>query len=182
MEARLRWPDHVVIPIARALGLTRAYRHTRRVWNPEWVSLLGTKPDEVLAGELGLPRTTVVSYRNKLGVKPFGQTSRREDRIAARAALLASLSDIDLMQPIAALVYQHRVSSAQIKCEREKRGITRYRHSYHGTGVSELRRICVVAMRHAYPGLALEQIGAVLGITRERVRQIEESVMVEAAK
>lgn len=183
-EARMRFPDIVVMPIARMLGLTRQYRPSD-IWKPEWSALLGTKPDPILAAELGVATVTVGVQRRKLGIPTFSRSEYAAQKAARQEARLRSLSDVDLMRNIGAIVADLRVTSAMVKAERERRGLSpnaRYHRRYDPSQrLSNLRRVCVRAMRAADSTITLEHMGAVLGITRERVRQYLDDDRVVAA-
>lgn len=168
-EALRRWPIHAVDPIARVLGLTGAYNN-RRAWKAEWTPLLGTKPDCVLAGELGLPVSTVCVTRRRLGIPQCDVAKYRE----VKRKRLASISDSDLAGPLDTLAPMYGVSIVELMGERKRRTVRpRKRTGQRDLLISDMRAFAVNALRAAFPEASLQQIGEAVGVTRERVRQID---------
>lgn len=172
--ARAHWPKDAVDPIARVMGLTQPYRG-KNEWNPDWTPLLGTKPDSVLAGELGIPSTTVSKQRQKLGIPTCDAQAWRDQR----RALLASIPDDELagsLDAILARMPDSGVTVFHLMAERRRRSVAaRSNRGGKRAGVvddGDLRRVAVLAMRAAFPDVTLERMASVLGCTRERVRQI----------
>lgn len=165
------WPKLVVDPIARILGLAPIYRNTSSPWNVEWTCLLGTKPDMVLAGELGIPQSTVRRQRWMLGIRTFDNLLRQ----AAIRKVLAAISDVELAEPIDTLVAKYELPIGDLYRERKRRSIggrsRRGRRQRHADPAA-MRRVAIIALKKAFPRVPLAQISEVVGCTRERVRQI----------
>lgn len=163
-----RWPKFVVDPVARVLGLIDRYRPSN-TWDAQFVPLLGTKPDSVLAGELGLPVVTVRVQRTRLGIPPANVMAFR----AARRATLQALSDDELAGSAHALRTRYGLQSYEIQAERDRRLVKpRRSRQKNANSYAEMRRVAVLALREAFPDATLEEFGDLLGCTRERVRQI----------
>jgi hypothetical protein len=169
--ARSRWPSWAVNPIARLLGLTREYSHG--IWDASWTPLLGTKPDSVLAAELGVSKSLVILNRNRLGVPSWERQFRHASVTSATRARLAAIPDSELSTPFGSLRAKYGVAMHELTAERKRRGVVaadpRGRKAWPQ---AELRRVAVLAIKAAYPDITLEQIGEAVGLTHERVRQL----------
>lgn len=172
-SARARWPRGTVDPIARVMGLTKPYHTSTRqdIWNPAWTSLLGTKPDSTIAGELGLPVVSIRVARRKLGIPTF---QRRLD-VASRNSALEAIGDAELIDStLDEIATKYGVNVLDVRALRRRRKVL----VRDGRGrrvrvdAADLRRCAVLAIKEAYPSATLEEIGQVVRCTRERVRQI----------
>lgn len=174
--ARARWPRNAVDPIARVLGLTKPYNNRRHDLSPEQVAQLGTKPDQVLAGEWGASNATVGSLRKKLGIPPVARTWRQHARLAA----LAALTDAELSTPICELAARVRIAPSYLRAERRRRGLrVTHQGASRRADVTQHRLVAIQALRHAFPAITLQEIGTALGVTRECIRLLESVAAIE---
>jgi len=185
--ARARWTTTVaraaLAPIARALGILPPYWGSRgdpHRWKPEWNALLGTKPDEVLAGELLVAMATINAHRKLLGIP--SATSSRVARAQRRVEQMALITDAELAKPLDALWTQTGIPIYQLAAERRRRGLLAAKRNgqprkpsmtERQEGLLLRRQVVILALRETFPGITLEELGEVMGVTRERVRQIE---------
>jgi hypothetical protein len=169
---RARYPRDVVNPIARLLGLIEPYRHND-TWQPEWNALLGNAPDADIAAMLGVSAATVHVHRRVLGIKPSGAKKFRklQKEKDLRAVPDQELRELTLVQ----LRAKYKFSHHQLSQERVRRGIVPPRRQgigRRGDIQVEMRQVAAVAIYKAFPLCKLQDIGDVLNISRERVRQI----------
>lgn len=185
--ARARWTTTVareaLKPIARALGVLPPYYAAKThpgLWKPEWNALLGTKPDPELAGELLVPVMTIIAHRHLLGIPPA--TSSRVARAQRRVEQMALITDAELAKPLDALWIQTRIPIYQLAAERRRRGLLAAKRNgqprkpsmtERREGLLLRRQVVILALRETFPGITLEELGETMGVTRERVRQIE---------
>ncbi len=176
--ARARWPRDAVDPIARALHLTKPYRPAYKGLSLEQIAALGAKPDAVLAGNWDLPVATVHVARRLLGIPPAG----KEHRKRLLRARLDELTDADLCQPLNALIQRTGLRLHVLMAERKRRNIRgcSTRGAHVRLDVNARRLLAIKALRVACPGITLEEIGEVFKLTRERIRQIEQSEEIES--
>lgn len=158
--ARAKWPRDVVDPIARLLGMTRRYRPSD-VWRPEWTPLLGTKPDQTLAAELGVASSTVHVQRRMLGLPAFRSERKQLD-----------VPDTELSLPLEYLTRKYRVSNQRLMRERKRRGIESDPRGRRTVEQSELRRVAIRAMRTAFPHVTQKAMAGALGISFQAVQQL----------
>lgn len=179
--ALAKWPKDVVDPIARMLGVMKPYRvNGYQAVTPERVHQLGTKPDHRLAAEWGLPTGTVAKARHLLGITALG---RRPD-VELRREQLAAVADDDFARlDLSQLYLKTKIPIASLSAERRRRGIVktrgRGRRRSGGDITNEMRMVAIGAIRMAFPYITLEELGGVLGVTREYVRILGERMTVE---
>lgn len=165
--ALAKWPSVVVRPIARVLGLVSPYRRNLDAWKPEWTPLLGTKPDTLLAAELGVCIGTVRAARLKLGIGVrFGVGW---DARMRREQIFSTITDAELSESVDLLAAKYGIGRQQFREERARRGV----RPKIGSRMSpySLRRVAAQAIRAAYPHVSDTEIAEVLACSRERVRQ-----------
>lgn len=175
--ARARWPRDAVDPIARVLGLTKPYKNRHCGIAPDQIQQLGTKPDGVLAGEWGLPVSTVHRARVLLCI-PCVERGYKMKAIRQR---LAAIGDEELARPAHELGAELHVYPEHIAAERRRRNLrVKHRGASKIPPASERRRVAIRALRTEFPAITLEELGEVFGVTRERIRQIEDVMALEA--
>ncbi len=170
--AQARWPLSVVRPIARVMGLIPRYRHLGAgdTWKAEWNSLLGTKDDQTLAAELGCSRSTLILQRKKLGIPGISSREQRRDQYTASAL---ALTDEDLSRKTIAEFRGIGIPMPYVVAERKRRKVdVRKGQRPMVWDHSALLRAAVAGMISAHPEATLVEMGKVVGVTREYVRQL----------
>lgn len=154
------WSHRVSRKIPSFSGNTR--------WRPEWDKLLGKYTDFDVAEKTGMTWHSVRKHRDSLGIPPLTLKQVKREKANERIALL---TDDDLRGCLLSLSRRLHVPINLLVNEREKRGITSRRFDK-----SLLVRAAISGMLSVSPNVTLTQVGEVVGLTRERVRQVSEEL------
>lgn len=177
--AKARWGPmayQIITPIARALGVIPPYFGTEKkhVWKPEWNALLGTKDDMTLAGELVIPVGTIRMHRKLLGI-PRADTRWQAIR-KQWAERLSTITDEQLAGPLERFAIEEGIPYYRLTGERRRRGVeandNRGRPGMLAGRLMAMRIAVVHVLQTEFPGVTLEEMGEVMGVSRERVRQV----------
>ena len=149
-------------------------RKPRVEWNPEWAPLLGTMSDRAVGAAVGMAQQSIRQIRFNAGIAPFGPAGARlRERPADLTADALQAMTLDQA------VVRYGASKPVIVRWRRELGIRRHAHSttptaktlrahYHHAAVAGMLAACEVN------GDTIATIGRVLGVTRERARQLVE--------
>ena len=137
-------------------------------WDDKNSPLLGTMTDSSLAKKLEVPVHLVLGARLREGIPSFRARLPRAKYLYKTAA--QKMSDESLLKN-----HDPHSSSAlrdAISDERKRRGLEKKRKEPFRHGPYQVRSIMVEAALKLSPRPTLQEIGEILGLTRERIRQI----------
>lgn len=168
-----KWPHakKLVTLVARTLGFLPTYHHEgakHAAWNSEWVKLLGTKPDHVLAALLGVSGAMISMKRYALGIPPCTHTYRA----ALYEKQLAELTDVQLADTLHAIHAHSNIPIVALTAERRRRGLLVVKRGSEHTEdrLMLFKRAAIAGMTVA--GANQVMMGKVLHLSPERVRQL----------